>query len=267
VKTPRLGATLLALLLAACSSTGNFVEDGPPASERLDIASIPNAVPKAEPRYASGNPASYQVLGHTYHVMDSSHGYVARGIASWYGTKFQGRLTSSGEPYDMWKMTAAHRSLPLPTYLQVTNLRNGRQVVVKVNDRGPFHENRLIDLSYAAARKLGIVGNGTGLVELRAIDPGAPTPPVPIRVAAAPLGDPHIYLQLGAFRDRLNAERLSRRLRADAGLAPVRVVKAAVGGAPLYRVRLGPLGSVDQADHLSATLARHGIRDPRVVVD
>jgi rare lipoprotein A len=134
---------------------------------------VPDAVPVEEPRSRYGNPDTYEVGGVTYYVLESSEGYVAEGLASWYGEEFQGRRTSSGEPYDMHAMTAAHRTLPIPTYVEVTNLESGRRAVVRVNDRGPFHEGRIIDLSYAAARKLGIVGPGTAHVRVRALEPAS----------------------------------------------------------------------------------------------
>ncbi|WP_227368629.1 septal ring lytic transglycosylase RlpA family protein [Halomonas sp. M20] len=138
-----------------------------------DVSDVPDAVPRVEPRSASGNRSTYQVWGKTYHVLADPAGYKKRGTASWYGQKFQGYATASGEIYDMYKMSAAHRSLPLPTYARVTNTNNGRSVIVKVNDRGPFHGDRLIDLSYAAAARLDILGNGTGHVQVEAIDPVA----------------------------------------------------------------------------------------------
>ncbi len=130
-------------------------------------------MPVQEPLSRYGNPSTYEVDGITYRVLESSVGYEAEGMASWYGEEFQGRRTSSGEPYDMYAMTAAHRTLPIPTYVEVTNLENGRTAVVRVNDRGPFHADRIIDLSYAAARKLGIVGPGTAHVRVRALEPAA----------------------------------------------------------------------------------------------
>jgi rare lipoprotein A len=136
-----------------------------------DPAAIADAVPRDEPPSRYGNPAEYEVDGRTYRVLDTSEGYDEEGLASWYGSEFQGRRTSSGEPYDMYLMTAAHRTLPIPTYVEVTNLENGRRAVVRVNDRGPFHSDRIIDLSYAAARKLGIVGPGTARVRVRALEP------------------------------------------------------------------------------------------------
>lgn len=159
---------LLALLLSSC--THMVRKDGPP-NFYVDVSHIPNAVPKVEARSKYGNPPSYSVFGHRYYPMHSSRNYQAVGIASWYGTKFHKLRTSSGEPYNMLAMTAAHKTLPLPTYVEVTNLKNHRHILVKVNDRGPFEGNRLIDLSYVAARKLGMAGRGTAIVKIKAIDP------------------------------------------------------------------------------------------------
>ncbi|GHB10835.1 septal ring lytic transglycosylase RlpA family protein [Salinicola rhizosphaerae] len=169
---------LLAAVLAGCAGGGgpassgrySMGQDAYPDSPE-DVSNVPDAVPKVEPRAKSGNRSTYQVWGKTYHVLSDPTGYVAEGRASWYGVKFQGYDTASGDTYDMYKMTAAHRSLPLPTYARVTNLDNGRQVIVKVNDRGPFHSDRLIDLSYAAAARLNILKGGTGRVKVEAIDP------------------------------------------------------------------------------------------------
>lgn len=147
-------------------------DDGPPLVD-LDVSLIPNAIPQPEPPSRYGNMAIYEVFGKRYKTMPKSGGYQAKGTASWYGRKFHGKRTSSGEPYDMYGMTAAHISLPLPTYAKVKNLENGREVIVKINDRGPFVHDRLIDLSYAAAKKLGFHNAGTAKVELTAIDPVA----------------------------------------------------------------------------------------------
>jgi len=142
------------------------------ASEE-EIEAIPDARPVQEEKSRYGNRPEYEVFGVTYRVRESSTGYEAEGLASWYGEQFQGRPTSSREPYDMYLMTAAHRTLPLPTYVEVTSLENGRSVVVRVNDRGPFHPDRIIDLSYVAALKLGYVGAGTARVRVRALEPAA----------------------------------------------------------------------------------------------
>ena len=205
---------LLVLLLgtSACSFTGP--RDGAPR-KHVNVAKIPDATPRVEPITSAGNPSSYVVLGKRYHVMQSSAGYVERGLASWYGTKFHGRKTSNGETYSMYKMTAAHRELPIPTYVLVTNLKNGREVIVRVNDRGPFHPNRIIDLSYVAAKKLGIVGSGTGVVEVRSIDPrtwNKPKPAKPTQTASKPQSYDVLYIQAGAFSSQHNAKQLQQEL-------------------------------------------------------
>lgn len=233
----------------------------------IDVSQVPDAVPRVEQRSKYGNPQYYTVDSRRYQVLEDHRGYVERGIASWYGTKFHGRRTSSGEPYNMYAMTAAHRSLPLPTYAEVTNLENGRTVTVKINDRGPFKENRILDLSYAAAYRLGITETGTGLVEIRAIDAAAPAKPAPSTAdTVLSSGNPEIFLQLGAFSERDNAERLLPRLQ---GILPepVRVDPVDASGTTLYRVRVGPLAGVDEADRVSKQLLDLGIEPPRVVVN
>ena len=264
--------------LFGCSSRDK--QDGAPTS-RIDLSAIPDAVPRVEPHSRYGNPASYKVLGKRYHTLGSSRGYNERGVASWYGSKFHGRLTSSREPYNMYAMTAAHRTLPLPTYARVTNLRNGRSVVVKINDRGPFHDNRIIDLSYVAAAKLDIVRNGTGLVEVTAIDPAHPQrrPPPKWPKPAPPAQSPadrspvaqaepvQLYLQIGAFGSRFNAEQLQARIE-SAVSEQVRVQKLERDPNPLYRVRIGPLESVQLVDNLSGELQRElGLAEMHVVVE
>jgi rare lipoprotein A len=231
------------------------------------IATLPEPVPKAEPRSLYGNKSPYSVRGQTYRVLSSAGGYDERGIASYYGNKFDGYKTSSLENYDMYKFSAASKVLPLPSYARVTNLANGKSVIVRVNDRGPFHENRIIDLSYAAAVRIGIWPKGTGLVEVQGIDPSAPArelpPPPVVTRGSAP---PGIYLQVGAFADPANAERVARRLR-QANLAPVRVVDAEIGGRRVRRVRLGPLPDVDAADRVTDQVERMGLPHPEVAVD
>jgi rare lipoprotein A len=240
--------------------------DGGPDGAHVDIASLPEPVPRVEPRSRYGNKSTYSVRGVTYHVLKSARGYDERGIASWYGNKFHGYMTSSFEKYDMYKFTAAHKTLPLPSYARVTNLANGKSVIVRVNDRGPFVANRLIDLSYAAAVRIGIWPKGTGLVEVRAIDPAHPQelPPPP----AVPVGGAHpgIWLQVGAFADAANAARVAQRLE-RARLAPVQVTDAVSGGRHVRRVRLGPLRDVDEADRVSAEVVRLGLPQPQVAVD
>jgi rare lipoprotein A len=238
----------------------------------IDVSRIPEPVPKVEPRSLYGNKSPYTVLGHTYRVLSSARGYDERGIASYYGAKFHGYKTSSLENYDMYAFSAAHKTLPLPSYTRVTNLENGKSVIVRINDRGPFHENRLIDLSYAAAVKIGIWPKGTGLVEVRAIDPAHPdedaAPAELAARAAVPSRGAHpaIWLQVGAFADRTNADRVASRLR-SARLAPVQVSDVQVNGRDVRRVRVGPLQDVDQADRVTGQIERLGLPRPQVAVD
>lgn len=263
------------LFLAGCAVVPLEQQDGAPPVP-VDVSSIPDATPKVEPRSRYGNPESYEVLGRRYHVMNDSHGYIERGIASWYGTKFHGKRTSSGETYDMYAMTAAHKTLPLPTYVEVVNLENNRHVIVKVNDRGPFHENRIIDLSYAAASKLGILGRGTGLVEVRAIDP--------VRYAARDKADPgntvkvrnipddynnnirEFYIQVGAFSQLVNARNLVEKL-SPLGESMLFISDAVVNGRKVYRVRLGPFIDVTKADRIVSLLPQYGLYEHHIVVD
>ena len=260
-------------LLAACSTTGGgyFEDDGPHARTPSNLAAIPDAVPRNEPLSERGN-RPYAVYGVNYQPLKSSRGYRERGVASWYGKKFHGRKTSNGETYDMYAMTAAHKTLPLPSYVRVRNLNNGKSVVVRVNDRGPFLHNRLIDLSYAAADRLGIVGTGTGIVELEGLTGDAP-PTVAARPALPPIistavasEPPRLYLQAGAFTSRENAEALRNRL-AGSGFTPVHVEPTERDGTPLYRVRLGPIASVDESDRVVARITAQGLSAPIVVVE
>jgi rare lipoprotein A len=276
----RAGAgALLALTLSACFTTPR---PPPPAPAPVpippppaDIARVPDAVPRAEPRSLHGNPPFYDALGRRYFVLPSADGYDERGVASWYGPTFHGGNTSSGEAYNMYGMTAAHKTLPLPTYARVTNLANGRSVVVRINDRGPFVANRIIDLSYTAAARLDMLRDGTAWVEVRALIPGpsevpmeTPAAPPPQTAPAPPPAAPTLpllYVQTGAFADPSNAERQLGRLHA-AGLASAFVMPPPEGS-QLYRVRIGPLGSVAEYDALAARLATLGIPDARLVSD
>jgi rare lipoprotein A len=267
---PRIRHLALALgssCLVACSVVAHrpappAAQLPPPPPPPADLGATPDAVPRVEPRSAHGNPPFYDVLGQRYFVLASADGYLERGVASWYGPTFHGGSTSSGEPYDMYGMTAAHKTLPLPTYARVTNLRNGKSVVVRINDRGPFVANRLIDLSYTAAARLDMLREGTTLVEVRSLTPGVPD--VLTRSAESP--PPPLYVQAGAFADQQNAERLLERLHA-AGLADAFVASPLTGKSRLYRVRLGPVASVAQFDTLAARLATLGIRDARLAID
>jgi rare lipoprotein A len=231
----------------------------------LDVSKLVEPVPKAEPRSLYGNKSPYTVRGQTYRVLPSARGYDERGIASFYGNKFHGYKTSSLETYDMYAFSAASTTLPLPSYARVTNLENGKSVIVRVNDRGPFHDNRLIDLSYAAAVKIGIWPKGTGLVEVRGIDPGQPLQELPPPTVGTS-GHPGIYLQVGAFADADNADRLAQRLR-RANLGAVQVSEAMINGQRVRRVRIGPLASVDRADQVTARIEGMGLPRPQVAVD
>ncbi|MDE2196358.1 MAG: septal ring lytic transglycosylase RlpA family protein [Gammaproteobacteria bacterium] len=267
--------TLAVLVVAACAQfpTGDY---GP--AHPVDVSQIPDAVPRVEPRSPYGNPSSYTVDGQDYRVLPNCHGYHERGIASWYGSKFHGGRTADGETYDMYAMTAANKVLPLPCYVRVTNLQNDRSVVVKVNDRGPFVENRIIDLSYAAAAKIGMLGTGTALVEVQAVTPGEPVQPagpgssqplpsgIPATGAATgSISRPQLFLQLGAFAERNNAQRLLRRLQA-ANIAPAFILTESDGARTLYKLRVGPIPDVAQVDSLTARLATLGFSDTQVVI-
>lgn len=274
----RLALPLLALLLAACGSepirppppkkpriyvppappratpapqpklpvvrSGGDV-DGPPAAHEIpqDLHLIPDAVPVAEPKSASGNPASYEVYGKTYKVKETALGYVERGKASWYGRKFHGRRTSSGEPYNMFAMTAAHKSLPIPSYVRVTNIANGRSCVVRVNDRGPFHPGRIIDLSYTAADRLGMLDHGEAAVEVRAIVPGS----------APPITADARYLEVGAFNDPLNAYSLGEEL-ASLGTSPVEIRSETRNASAWHRVLVGPFQNLTRLESTRRSL-------------
>jgi rare lipoprotein A len=346
------GLAVLVGVLSGCG-TGPVKDVGTGATP-----DVGDAVPRYEPLCKTGNPLSYDVFGKRYYPMKSSAGFEEEGIASWYGADFHGKRTSCGEPYDMYQMTAAHKLLPIPTYCEVTNLDNGRKVIVKVNDRGPFHEDRVIDLSYAAALKLGIARPGTGRVSVRALDPSVPmtttpmrlasrdapatarrippvaarpeAPPVatqivakpaalrndarpaattrsetsltplqptakpaaqsaPVRTAApaaelvplpapAPaaavasrpndLADPavsKVYVQVGAFADKLNAERLKNRIVPEVD-AKVYIQQAGFANRSFYRVQIGPL-SDGLAGRVTETLLRLGLNNHRVIAN
>jgi rare lipoprotein A len=278
-----LAGLCLVFLFAGCATQSRYSQARDSAPHRpVDAANFKDAVPRVEPRSRYGNPATYVVSGKRYYTLTSSKDYRERGIASWYGTKFHGHRTSSGEPYDMYRMSAAHKSLPLPTYARVTNLQNGRSVIVKINDRGPFHDNRLIDLSYAAASRLGILGKGTGMVEVQAIDAeqyvknqqkpaiAASKPKIQPNAAvnkAAAARDPVMFLQLGAFSDRGNAERLRTRLAGVELPGKIYITEGYASEKRVYRVRIGPLETVESADQVAQILSGKGMPPPRVVID
>jgi len=245
------------VLLAGCSEQERresivVVNDGRPEQVPIDVANIADAVPQYEPWSASVNPESYVVLGKTYKVLPSNKGFNQQGIASWYGTKFHQKKTATGETYDMFKMTAAHKTLPIPSYVQVTNLDNQRSVIVKVNDRGPFHEHRVIDLSYAAAVKLGLDKAGTGFVEVLAVQPGD------VKVALGSVVAKKIYYQIGAFSVLENAVLLQERVTA-VQLTKNRIVSSDMLESSLFKLQIGPISSVAEADDISLKLKEIGI--------
>ena len=243
-------------LLGGCATmdyahrTPEDTQDGAPASAPYDLRNLPDPVPVQEPPSRYGNPPTYEVFGKTYRTLDSAVGYRAEGFASWYGRKFHGRRTSSGEPFDMFKLTAAHRSLPIPTYVRVTNLENGRQTLVRVNDRGPFHADRILDLSYAAAVKLGFAEQGTARISLEAVGAGdAPSAGESyVQAGDAPPAE-ELYLQAGAFRDLMAARNMQRSLRSLTGERTV-VIRRPED--TLYRVRIGPLADEGSAQRLQS---------------
>jgi rare lipoprotein A len=264
---------LVAALLAGCASTRDTApaidpdQDAAPRRPPPDLASIPDAVPQAEPRSTRGNPPFYEVMGQRYYVMKTAAGYRERGIASWYGTKFHGRTTSSGEPYDMYAMTAAHKTLPLPTYVRVTHRGNGRSIIVRVNDRGPFVGDRIIDLSYAAAVRLGMHNDGTALVDVEVILPGSAAEVPVVAQADTPPAQPEpVWLQVGAFSDEANADRLTAQL-ADQGIHEVVTVAERRGRQNIYRVRIGPLIAVDDIERMLERVRGIGIQDAILAMD
>jgi rare lipoprotein A len=225
-----------------------------------ELAGIPDATPRQEPRSLRGNPPFYTVLGKRYQVLPDAAGYRERGVASWYGPTFHAKDTSIGESYDMYAMSAAHKTLPLPAYARVTNLANGRSVVVRINDRGPFVGNRIIDLSYTAAWKLDMIRAGTAFVDVEVLTPGSLpelAQQVQARQAIPAATGPALYVQAGAFGVETNAQRLVERLRA-AGFGNT-LLLAPAAGAPLHRVRIGPVAKVEDFDRIVTRLAALGV--------
>ena len=257
---------LLAFALASCGTAPKapsppasgkyYQDDGPPEVIPEGLASVPDAVPRDEPFHRYAN-RPYTVFGRTYAPVVNKQPTRERGMASWYGRKFHGQKTASGETYDMFAMTAAHKTLPIPSFARVTNVKSGKSVVVRVNDRGPFHSDRIIDLSYAAAQRIGIVAAGAALVEVERIVPGASgeavaAATVPAPPAAATVATPLVtaeaaglWLQLGAFSSAEGAENFRTRVAKDLPwmLEPISI--SARDG--LHRVRLGPYRSADEA--------------------
>ncbi len=233
---------------------GYYKDDGPGANPPADLAAIPDAVPKPEPLHRFAN-RPYQALGKEYVPLASAAGFRQRGVASWYGRRYHGQKTSSGEPYDMYAMSAAHPTLPIPSYARVTRVDGGRSVVVRINDRGPFHAERVIDLSYTAAWKLGFVEAGSALVEVESIVPGE-------TVAAQELKG--VYLQLGAFSARESAESFRARLARELVWLAETIQVIAAG--TLWRLHLGPYRSQDEARPVAERIRRELDLAPLFVV-
>ena len=258
----------LAVVIAGCSAPSVIRPPKhptpslpPPSPIPAEIENIPDPVPRNEPRSARGNPAFYDVLGKRYFVLKSADGYLERGVASWYGPGFHAASTSNGERYDMYAMTGAHKTLPLPAYVQVTNLSNGKHVIVRLNDRGPFKEGRIIDLSYTAAAKLDMIKAGTAFVEVRALTPMQKDAPPP-----APAATSDLYVQAGAFGTEANASKLLGQLRSK-GVSNAFVREDQVEGKPLYRVRVGPIPTVNEFDKVVKRLRMLGFPDARLAAN
>lgn len=264
-----LAALLSMLLVLGCASPQSpVVRDGGP-DRPVDLSHVREPVPGPVVHTRAGNKNPYTVLGKTYHLIEDESRYKERGEASWYGTKFHGRKTANGETYDMYAITAAHKTLPIPSYVRVTNLNNNRSLVVRVNDRGPFHGGRIIDLSYAAAQRLGFADSGVAPVEVEIIVTGD-QPPAPLeaerdspRQAAE---EPEtLFLQVGAFSSEAAARAQAERVTELTDLAVT--INPLVANTTLYRVRVGPLASDLQMQQLQEQLRKGSVTQAHIVRD
>jgi rare lipoprotein A len=273
-----LGVAVMTLALVGCGSNppvqaknpvpaqtakrgGYYLDDGPEANPPPNLDAVPDAVPREEPLIPAAN-RTYVALGNTYTPLTEHRAYSEEGLASWYGRRFNGKKTSSGERYDMYAMTAAHPTLPIPSYARVTSLSTGKSVVVRINDRGPFHSDRIIDLSYTAAHKLGLLAHGSGRVRVESIDPAAQGKPDEV-------SEEGLFLQVGAFEHIENAQKLLERVKRELGLDDTRVQVVLIGA--LHRVQIGPYASEGDARvdrdqvrerlDLNAVLVRHEKRE------
>jgi rare lipoprotein A len=250
-----LAACITAICLTQLTSCGTtHLKNG--VYENIDTAAIPDAVPKSEPKSPYGNPNTYKVGGHTYKVLKSSKSYSKTGVASWYGPQFQGQLTSTNESYNMYAMTAASPELPLPSYVRVTNLDNGRNVIVKVNDRGPFRGHRLIDVSYVAARKLGFAGAGTANVRVTAVNSS---------IARAQLiNSRHVlthkshYIQVGAFSSPERAVKVKLQIKDITKNRNIYISKDLLNNRSIYRVKIGPINTLAENRKIYRLLSNSG---------
>ena len=241
----------VAAFVGGCASDGN--RDSAPKNIKIDLNAISNAVPKDMPVSKYGNPSSYSVRGKTYYTLKTNQGFQQKGDASWYGTKFHGRRTSSGETYDMYAMTAAHKTLPIPSYVKVINLDNNKEIVVKVNDRGPFHAGRIIDLSYVAALKLDIVKTGTGRVKIESIG----------HASRQKVKPKQVFVQVGAFHVKDNAQQIHDKLAAASIESDIdKVIVSAKKH--IYRVRIGPFKKRNDAGNMLKSLEDLGVSNAKV---
>jgi rare lipoprotein A len=257
--------TCVVVLLGSCGVISPVVEQKDSAPlQPVDPRILVDAIPREDAITRAGNKNPYTVLGKTYHLLPSSDGYSARGRASWYGTKFHGRPTANGEKYSLYGMTAAHRSLPIPAYVKVTNVQNNRTAIVRVNDRGPFHSERIIDLSYAAAVKLGFAEQGTAEVLVETIKPRQLPVEEELQVQQEQASNERYFLQVGAFKSLA----LANTLRADLlQKIPHEVSIKPSEPAGFYRVQLGPLTSISQVQQVSEQLISMNLEQPRVVTE
>jgi rare lipoprotein A len=263
-------AGLLALVIAGCTSQPEPAQPGPdtpPDSasapsryqhERdsapprpIDPADVRDAVPRPDPILSVGNASPYTIDGVTYEILDDHKGYRMRGTASWYGAKFHGHQTSNGEIYDLYQASAAHKTLPIPCYARITNLDNGKSIVVRVNDRGPFHSDRLIDLSYGAAVKLGYMEVGTAPVEVQVLDVAG------VDDRRGTVAGDYRFLQLGAYSSKNSARSLQDKLK-DLLSPPVFLSEVESGGNLLYRVRVGPMSGKGEIESVQEKLRLAG---------
>ena len=250
-------ALIILLLLSGCVA---HLKDGPP-NFCVNINKILDPKPRPLPKSKYGNPLSYIVNGKHYHVLKTARSYHQYGIASWYGTKFHGQLTSSREPYNMLAMTGASPTLPIPCFVHVTNLSNGRSIVVKINDRGPFTSHRILDLSYVAAKKLGYINHGTALVEIKAINFSYPPTPIKSIMLEKNISlPPRLFLQLGTFCERIHAEDLKKKLCAHIR-EPILILRSFYNQLLRYHVQIGPLAGINELNHLHNKLKKLGFKE------
>ncbi len=249
-------AVLCSILVAGCTGVGSISrlsQDSGPDRD-VDVSGVKDAVPRHEPITKAGNSTPYKVLGKTYRVNFNTKGFSQKGKASWYGKKFHGNKTANGETYDMFAMTAAHKTLPIPSYVRVTNVSNKKSVVVRVNDRGPFHGGRIIDLSYAAAKKLGIQQAGTGDVRVDIVRPH--------KNAASAVGQEDSYLQIGAFRWRSGALELKKRISQKTHHG---IVISSVNKNKLYKVLVGPIRHQSELESLKKKLLAENVSSTHLI--